>query len=797
MRSVSRSRFCREVTLIFALSLAFIGTGCREERPDSGQAMLDALGSGCGSAGQWTQAALAQTSALSSLFKSLRDTDACKPYQATLGALDAATSQLSALVGDPTYANHRLAEEKLQELTSALSSTTDPALQSSLSTSVLMAQLELINARAARDSALSPERDLYARATRDFHNQVRRILTDTQGLGLCLKQSPAAAFQIAAGLAGTAGSFASPVVGAGMVALAGLAQMGIENVRQKASSEDLWRAFEIRMPTALACSLEGMTSFFCQAQDSYALLSQTPPTPTDPLRLPQSEILRVIDLLGRRLPVALSWLERVRSGGSANDSADAQRRNRILYKLGRLLPTRNEVDGAINEAERLSRTYPDEATRRTNFVTLVQRLSHQLAVRDDPTNPFNELTTDTWRYACFLLKGYSSAQACPASGPKPAPGNFSPTPTEIERWFTDSFAAQMNFESLRQGWETAFSTVTDLINRQFSEFIVIDARLLLVEGHNRLPSNYSPREVFDQILRYAQELRRDVARLKNPQIPKTLDETIHLLERSMAVLDNTQETQPIPCPPVPDPANPCDPTVTKPYTPVDKVAQIAAIFQLQTGTQYFSERVRRFAETDLLERLEAGQAGGIPDEVAEILRSSAGEIRTRLLAAGLDRETARIHQDLADARRIALENALAFRKAFAGSIENSLEKLKEGSQGGPGCDHPKKPEDRDRCASQAEPQHGAGRIYGQRLGQLCLLLVSLEGRWPSKKAETACQGALLESPYWEQHPELSVSLDQVSPTLARQKPEVRLCTYWRYLRSNRLADQKLPASWNP
>jgi hypothetical protein len=72
----------------------------------------------------------------------------------------------------------------------------------------------------------------------------------------------------------------------------------------------------------------------------------------------------------------------------------------------------------------------------------------------------------------------------------------------------------------------------------------------------------------------------------------------------------------------------------------------------------------------------------------------------------------------------ALENALAFRKAFAGSIEKSLEKLKEGSQGGPGCDHPKKPEDRDRCETQAEPQHGAGRIYGQRLGQLCLLVLT-------------------------------------------------------------------------
>ncbi len=755
--------------------LAFNLGGCRDHRPDAGEAILDAFSSGCGSVGQWTQAALAQTSTLSSLFKALRDTDACKPYSATLGSLDAASSQLSALISDPSYSNYRLAEEKLQELTTALQSATDPELRSSLGQSVLLAQLNLIDARAERDAAGKPSHDQYARATRDFHSQVARLLADSQGLGVCLKQSPAAAFQIAAGLGGVAGSFISPAIGAGSAALVGLAQLGIENVRQAGNADSLWRAYEVRMPTALACGLEGMTSLFCQAQDAYTLLDE-PLANTDPTRLPRSELLRIIDLLGRRLPVALGWLERVRSGGSANDSADAQRRNKILFKLGRLLPTRNNVDGAINESERLSRTYPDENTRRTNFVSLVMKTAEELSFSQDPTNPFAELTSDNWRYACFLLKGYSAAQICPESGPKPAPGSFTPTQGEIEAWFVENFGAQLNFESLRTGWETVFASVTDLVNRQFSEFIVIDARLLLVEGHNRLPDNFSPREVFDQILVYARELQKDQARLGNPQLPRTLAETIELIENGLAVLDDTDETR----------------------TPVDKVARIAAIFQLQTGTQYFSERVRRFAETDLLKRLEAGQSGGFPDEVAEILSASTGEIRARLLAAGLDKDTARIYQDLADSRRIAFENTRAFYRSFAPSLDRALGKLKEGVLGGPGCQKPRSEAAAERCRTNAEPARGPGRMYGQRLGQLCLLVLSLEGRWPTRSAQKACSGAVLESPHWKEHPELSVQLDQAVVRLAAQPPERRLCTYWRYLRGNRLADDAAPpapASW--
>ena len=791
----------KSTTWIVLGSVLFATAGCRDERPDATNAIIGTFSGSCGSAGIWTQAALAQTESLARIYRQLRDTDACKKYVDTLGSLENASKQLANLVNDPSTLNYRLAEEKLQELTAAADAATDPALKAKLAEAILSAQVQLLDYRSQYQVKQDPKNEQYARAAVLFNQETSRILKDSAGMADCLRQTPAAGLQVAANIGAVAGSFVSPAVGAGAVMLAQVVALGVESARTAASSEDLWRVNATRMPEAMACGYEAMSSFFCQARDAFALNELANSTTLEPRALPQNEVLKVIDLLGRRLPVALRWLERVRSGGSPDDSFDADRRNQVLNKLGRLLPMKNDVEGSINESERLAKKLPTEDERTEAFVMTTLGQAMRLSSSNGGTNPFADLTRDPWKYACYLLKGYPAQ--CPNSIPE-SNGGGGPSNGQIVAWFKKEFGNLLSFSNLRSSWEKVYIGASDLVNRQFSETIVIYPQGLLKDGGQDSTDNFSPVQVFEMLRNYTARLLARVDEFQNPQMKRSLEETLAAIDETITIMKDTRDSLPNPCPSAPaEQPEGCGPSGTKPYTAADKLAKIAGLMRLQTGTQFLTEQIHSFAEADLLLRLKQGAAGGVPSDLGEILRSVGGEIHTRLTSSGIT-DPVSITNDLNSGQRLARENLRSFNTAFFPSLERAVTYLREQVDGGPGCTSalekaqkdPKSVE-RDKalgekvaeCRNYAEKPRGTDRMSGQILGRLCLFHLSIEGRYTNAKVAKACQGAVVESPFWRTRPELSILVDEAKQQIVSQPPEQRLCTYWRYLRANRLAAQ--------
>src|SRR5258708_2061468 len=131
-----------------ALGCALAVTACKDQRVDVAQSVISAFQSSCVSTGQWTQAALSHSQALVSVMEDLKATDACKPFVSTLGTIQSLSGQINSLLQNDSYSDYRIAEEKLQELTLALTGAapgSDAASQ--LSSAVVSTQVDLAEKR--------------------------------------------------------------------------------------------------------------------------------------------------------------------------------------------------------------------------------------------------------------------------------------------------------------------------------------------------------------------------------------------------------------------------------------------------------------------------------------------------------------------------------------------------------------------------------------------------------------------------------------------------------------------------
>jgi hypothetical protein len=742
-------------------------------RTDAADVLLDTFGNSCSTASSWTKASIEQTHSLIGAMEALQRTDPCQRYTGTLNLIQAMSRQITNLIKDQSYSSYRLAEEKLQELTLTLNDASDPTYKTKLSTEVLDAQISLASARASYNTSQDAlARDWFAQGTEVLSQLVSGILRETTGLGTCLKQSPAASVQLATTFIALGGSFVSPIYGTALSVVGQLLNTGIDYFRNMPLTDAIQSFQSAKMPLALSCSLESMTELYCQANDAITLL-QLQRDLHPPKDLPENNVLRALDLLARRIPVVLDWLALVRSGGSARDSYDAERRNQILDKLGRLLPVQNTIDGRINDAELLSSTYPDSLARQKAIIRLAADISvlltggpvssfsgpaGRIAISIDP-GPFVDLSRDPFDYACYLMSGYpnSSCPQKPIGAGIDSSGNI--FPVEVENYIiaNPSLASGADFQNLERNWAVVLDTVSRITFNAFAKVVNLDPRLHLAKAFEDSTDNYSPRDVFAQIKKYLRsfsvELKND-----NPQLRTTVEETLQIVNETISIIDDPREQ-------IEDPQNP---SRLIDYTPGDKLAKIAALFRLQTGTQFFSERINQFVEADLRRQLIQGDPPGSTEkQVSEILRSAGGEIRLRLVAAGV-RENQKLLESLNASRRLIADNITNFRKYFDPELVRAVERLAEGAK--------------------SEAPRGLDRPFGQDLARLCVLTLATGEKWPSDAAQKACSGAVLESLYANSNPKVSIEVDKLELDLSTKNAQYRMCAYQRFLRANRLIE---------
>ncbi len=758
MRDMTGARlpggFCVRLSVVLkptfgriALAMLLALTACEsEDHHEAATRLISSFQGGCSTSGRWTEAALSHNQALISILEELKEHEHCKPYRNTLVAIQNLHEQVALLLKDESYSEYRLAEEKLQELTLALSGVPSGSpLETALSEALVLTQVDLAQKRAAKNSSQdSQERDRFARSTLQFATYMQSILEQTDGLAGCLHSSPGAAVQLGTNLLAIGGSFISPIYGAGAAVVGQLINVGVDFVRSLGTDEKIWNLHSAQMPIALSCGLESMTELYCNANDAFELLELQSKSYSSPGANP-APIWRGLDLLGRRLPVLNQWLLSVKNGVTPTDPTEANRQNAVWKKVQQLENITRVIHGNISQSQKFyEAAAADASVQRDILFKAIRDNAYYLVYSGSDekhgSTPFLDKSSDPMMYACWLSLGVNTL--CPIKE-QIHTGN-------LEGYIRDKLLSdpRTSMAGLFSNWEGVFDSVKNQVDIEFAQTITSDPLKLIAAAKQAPADNVSPREALKMTQAFLQEMKTRTR--SNPQLTEILDSTIALISNALTIIDDDSGSSSV----------------------VQRITTILNLFELKKGLQFFNERISSFIQWDLQEKIARGE---LPSDAADILKSAGADIRARLTASGV-RNLDRVSLDLNKSRSLMERNIGSFREFFTHSFAESIEALSAAA------------------LKAGEPERGANRPNGQILGQLCTLLLATDSKWPQEISWEICSHATLDSVYPDPDNKISIELSRLSSELEGKTFQKRACAMQRFLRAGRLAEIIKPSS---
>jgi hypothetical protein len=739
------------LTAIGVLAASLL-VSCKADSPANvASDIISAFGGTCSSHGKWSQMVQSQTQQLMQIFKNLKDADECKELGSTLATINSTAAQIHGLYGNKEFLEHRQTQEELQELTLAFSNTTNPELQTLLTTEIATKQAQLASQRAAQTlqndnkERLGPN-DQFSRSTLALGQSFATLFNNTASISQCLQQSPGSTLSLLSSLAGIAGSFVSPVLGGHAQVLTNALATFTQYMRHHKIDSAIWDLHEAKMPKALTCGLESMTQFYCQAEDTTEILRNK----NENIRKPRAQgdgFWRGLDLLIRRLPTLNAWLMDIRAGVPAQNTDDAARMNRVREKNLSLDTTDTSVRAELNTAERLSNKSDDEDSREDIKLSYLSKIAISLSganshgMSQNNGSPFVDFNSSPHTYACILIKGVDYIKNCPT----PDPGE------DLRPYLVQKIPGGLESVSIADirdlHWVSILTRVRRQVAVQFNEIIFVDPNTLIAQASERRAGVESPIQIIGRIREFLLDLQERSAESQPSRLP-TIASTIKILDDvTKIVSEYNGET-------------------------VDSLALLSLyeIFNLETGSQYISFRLGRLVEWDLQDHLANKQ---VPPNIADILIAANDEIVRRLTAAGYE-NTSELLLDLGSAKTQSLKNIQVFRSFMLEAAGRAVQML-----------------DRDGREAGETLSHGSARDNGQQLAHLCLMLYSTGDGWPDQKTEALCKEATLFSYYPDPTNERKIVIRElmdrvaaIPDALARNRK--RRCAFTHYLRAERL-----------
>ncbi len=227
------------------LALVFLSglSACKTDDPALiAGSVINTFASSCSSSGPWSGAARADTQGLIKILEELKANDKCQSLGPILQEMSQTASNIHAAYGDTDYLAYRQTEEELQELTIALASTKDKALQDELSLAIVERQKALAVNRATRTvrtdvlSSRGPS-DQYSTTTNLVAQNFTNMFNYSGQLSECLQQSPTSVLSLFSNLASIGGSFASPVLGSNLSLVSGMLTQFLTYMRHQRIDE--------------------------------------------------------------------------------------------------------------------------------------------------------------------------------------------------------------------------------------------------------------------------------------------------------------------------------------------------------------------------------------------------------------------------------------------------------------------------------------------------------------------------------------------------------------------------------
>lgn len=609
-----------------------------EETP--GQNLLSYFSANCRTQGEWTRAALADSTALIEALKSISSDADCKSVGGAVAQLGLLSQQLANLE-KTNETQSKIAElnAQEQELLIQVSTNTDPTTLASINANLRDLQVQragLIGRDKASPDLASPDKAQMLAGIVQIANASFSQITGNQK---CLDKHPNilnTATSVMSAIGATT-AVINPALGLGLTAGASFLGETIEGVRRHNNARAIRRISDNSIASeAYKCALETMSERWCQMRDAEAFLVFKAEHRQHPIL--GTGLGQAIRLNDREIPVLMEWLNKIRSGVTPTTTSDASRQNAAFTRESYVRQLEAYGFGLLAENKRIYDTYTDPKEK-WNFVrSLIGSLLP--AVDVGFKNPFYDVYAAG--YAPFMLLGLNDD----ASIRKPTGEYFS-----LTDW-TPPSGFDPKLENIKAKYADWVGKARARVNQELTQVQQPDALQTLSSAYDRSGNRYkiSPMDSLKKIINFLQNnppSERDIAFKKlYSNTLKKLEDIYDITESAIIREDLDSNT-----------------------TTVEEIYNIA---QLGYGTVVMEARLDMIVRLALLELLRSS-----PDQdqiiVAQLL---AAERFSETLAkmSGTD-NLSQIRADINRAQPITIANLNSFMDIFGNNVNRILSKL--------------------------------------------------------------------------------------------------------------------------
>lgn len=345
---------------------------------DPSDDLITAFGGTCSTQGYMTSSAMSQASSLRTIYNSIHNDPNCSSIAQSLDGLDASlTTSIHA---------QSIAEQNISSLVANIK---DLQIQLVLeqaapipdSGKISAYQFELNNqelalVKAKTDPALSTKsKQGRVDAVNLVYNNATSLMSAVTDNSKCFISHTSLAPQITSTTLQTLSLLAPTSMGASyLMAIPGIIGHLIQSAQDMRMTNNLKSAISAKMVHAIGCSIEGISSTYCQARDVRTILNTEPkdPGPTG------CEVGLGIQIISKDLNAFQAWASTVVAGSAATSTAQAATKIGGLTAQNEFAVLKENLNGFVGSADRELTGMKDAGLRKNRMKSLINDLTSKV-----------------------------------------------------------------------------------------------------------------------------------------------------------------------------------------------------------------------------------------------------------------------------------------------------------------------------------------------------------------------------------------------------------------------------------
>lgn len=606
-----------------------------------GKDLLSYFSANCRTQGEWTRAALADSTALIETLKNISQDLDCRSVGGAVAQLGLLSQQLQDLE-KTNETKSKIAElnAQEQELLIQISQNSDPIVLAEINKTLRDLQLMRAGLLGKDKAQIELAGQDKVQALNNVVLTANATFAQITGNQKCLSKHPSVlntATSVVSAIGATA-AVVNPVLGLGLTAGAAFMGETIEGVKRYSTNRDIRKISDNSIAAeAYKCALETMSDRWCQMRDAESFLVFKANQRQYPM--PGSNLGTAIRLNDREIPVLIEWLNKIRSGVTPTTTADATRQNSVFSRESFVRSLEAHGMGLIEENRQIYLSYSD-LNERWNFLrSIIKSLVPPAEINF--RNPMHDVVTPG--YAPYFLIGLpdnndirntDGAYFLIDAWVKPA--GFNPTLDDVLKNYTEWIARARN-----------------RVNQELTQVLQPDPLQTLSSAYDRTGNRWkiSP---MDSLKRLTEFLEAHPPQDKDMAFRKLYLSTLSKLKEIHEITESAV---------IESSASLLD------RGPVESIYNLA---QLQYGTVVIQARMDMIVRLALLELLETSP----PEDQVIVAQLLAAERFTETITkmSGTD-NLALIRADINRAQPITISNLNSFADIFGKNINRILSKL--------------------------------------------------------------------------------------------------------------------------